>query len=124
MSSNSYDIGERVDRVLLKKIAEHLVNKGHYGYLPLKPFAHNHKRGLDKKGKTLVERLELNEPRSYFNPSTRLIELAQRYSEIIRNRLTDLFFPGTVSNTLETDSEHADAYKALFDEMFNMKQSI
>lgn len=35
---------------LLTNIAEHLVNKGHYGYLPLKPFAHDHRRGVGRRG--------------------------------------------------------------------------
>ena len=119
MNSNSYDIATREDRALLTNIAEHLVNKGHYGYLPLKPFAHDHRRGVGRRGETLADRLELNEPRSYFNPSNRLWALAQGYSEIIKNRLTDLFFPGTVSNTFETDPEHANAYEILFNEMIS-----
>lgn len=119
MNSKSYDINARADGVLLTNIAKHIVNKGHYGYLPLKPLAQGHKRGVGKRGETLADRLELNEPRSYFNPSTKLLELAREYSEIIKERLTDLFFPGTVSNTLENDPEHAKVYGSLFEEMIS-----
>lgn len=117
MVSNSYNISTRQDRELINTISKHLVDKGHYGYLPLKPFGANHKRGVSGRGETLTDRLELNEPRSYFNPSTRLWVLARGYSDIIKNRLTDLFFPGTVSNTFESDPEHANAYNVLRNEM-------
>ena len=119
INANSYDIATRADKALLTNIAEHLVNNGHYGYLPLKPFAHDHRRGVGRRGETLADRLELNEPRSYFNPSNRLWVLARGYSEIIRNRLADLFFPGTVSNTFENATEHANAYEILFNEMIS-----
>ncbi len=113
------DKEEKINEEKIKEkttLAVHLVNKGHYGFLPFKPLDPKNLR-KEYKGKTLVDRLEVNEPRSYFSPATKVQELASEYSKIIQLRLNDLFFPGVVSATLKEDTKHADAYNAVYNEM-------
>ena len=117
--SDAYNIQSRGDQSMINTLGSHIVTKGHYGYLLFPPRT---AQRTENQGKTQTDRLELNEPRSYFNPSTRLQELAERYQEILRDRLRDLFFPGTVSLTGIEGSEaydrvHVEAYNAIFNEM-------
>lgn len=123
-SSTSQDISQRADKVLIETISEHIVKKGHYGYLPFKPLAPGEKRAVGRRGETLVDRLEINEARSYFLPTTQLSDLSKKYSGILSKKFSDLFSINVVSNTKNSDKEHADAYAAVYNEMLKEARNL
>lgn len=115
-AATRYNFGARIDNHVLLVLRDHIVNNGHYGYIPFVPNDPALIR-ISHRQFTTAYRLEINEPRSYFNPSPELSTLAQEYSIIIKDRLSDLFFPGVVSKTLAIDPVHTNGYVRLISKM-------
>lgn len=88
--------GERADRSkrtddaqeeeMIRKLAEHLVDKGHFGYLPIPPC---NKRG-ESNGFTKTMRLEVNEPRSYFVMSGDIADKVREYLDKLASNIRTL----------------------------------
>lgn len=114
--ATKYNFGARIDNLTLMVLRDHIVNNGHYGYIPFIPNDPARIR-VSHRQFTTAYRLEINEPRSYFNPTPELSALAHEYSNIIKDRLSDLFFPGVVSKTLALDPVHTNCYVRLISKM-------
>lgn len=71
---------------MIDELAEHLVDKGHFGYLPIPPC---NKRG-ESNGFTKTMRLEVNEPRSYFVMSGDIADKVQAYLNNLASNIRTL----------------------------------
>lgn len=93
-------------------LAVHLVNKGHYGFLPFKPFGPGAHR-KENNGKIPADRLEVDEPRSYFPIGNELNVLLEEYIDALRNRLNYMHS----TDASEDNSDYTNAYNSVYQAM-------
>lgn len=75
------------NQALRNTLRDHIVNKGHFGFLP---FPSLETPRTEDKGMVRVQRLNVNEPRSYFVASATLEPLIDDYATEITAKLANL----------------------------------
>ena len=98
---------------MINELAQHLVDKGHFGYLPMPALT---KSRAEDKGQTQGVRLEFNEPRSYFDMSPALKQCMTQYKALLARKIELLSDPEQLGNLFKIyKPDETDEHKALYD---------